>query len=208
MGDQRPGEKSDAEVIRSSLSDPELFSGIFERHADSVLRYLTKRVGPVPAEDLVGETFVTAFRSRKNFDLSRQDARPWLFGIATNVCRHYWRSAQRQVRRDRAVHDQFLIPPDLSDEVVATTWFESQSEPLALALAQIDAVYLDVLLLVAGPGLTYEEIAEALDIPIGTVRSRLSRARRQLRELLGMPGQYLDGDSNELPPTVPAEGAS
>jgi RNA polymerase sigma-70 factor (ECF subfamily) len=90
---------------------------------------------------------------------------------------------------------------------VSTVWFESQAEPIACALARIDDAYLDVLLLVAGPGLTYDEVALALDIPIGTVRSRLSRARIRLRELLGESGQYLDEGSQDVTPTVPAEGS-
>ncbi len=91
---------------------------------------------------------------------------------------------------------------------MTAAWFRSRSEPLAQALAQIDSSYLDVLLLVAGPGLTYDEVAVALDIPVGTVRSRLARARKQLRELLGDSGQYLDAGSHVATPTTTAEGTS
>jgi len=207
MTDREPGEVSDAELIRKSLSDPEVFSAIFERHAGSVHRYLIKRVGEGSAEDLVGETFTTAFRSRRAFDLSRLDARPWLFGIATNIARHHWRSEASRKSRDQRGGIQASTSPDPSDETVSTVWFESQAEPIACALARIDDAYLDVLLLVAGPGLTYDEVALALDIPIGTVRSRLSRARIRLRELLGESGQYLDEGSQDVTPTVPVEGS-
>lgn len=208
MGDREPGDGSDADLIRDSLVDPEVFAAIFERHAPSVHRYLTKRVGQESAEDLVGETFATAFRSRRTFDLSRPDARPWLFGIATNSVRHHWRSEARRQRRTQRVAGQSRTLPDPSDEIVTAAWFRSRSEPLAQALAQIDSSYLDVLLLVAGPGLTYDEVAVALDIPVGTVRSRLARARKQLRELLGDSGQYLDAGSHVATPTTTAEGTS
>lgn len=208
MGEREPGDGSDADLIRSSLADPEMFAAIFERHAESVHRYLAKRVGLESAEDLVGETFATAFRSRRTFDLSRPDARPWLFGIATNSVRHHWRSEARRRRRTQRVEGQSQTLPDPSDDILTTNWFRSRSEPLAQALAQIDASYLDVLLLVAGPDLTYEEVAVALDIPVGTVRSRLARARRQLRELLGDSRQYLDAGSHVATPTTTAEGTS
>lgn len=207
MGDREPGDRTDADVIRDSLSDPESFAVVFERHADSVHRYLATRVGQASVEDLVGETFATAFRSRRAFDLSRPDARPWLFGIATNCARHHWRSEGRRLHRDTRSGDQRWTTPDPSDEIVTTAWFQSRSDVIAHALSQIEVTYLEVLLLVAGPGLSYEEISQALDIPIGTVRSRLARARMQLRELLGSSGQYLDEGSQMVMPIVPAEGS-
>jgi RNA polymerase sigma-70 factor (ECF subfamily) len=161
-----------------------------------VHRYLVKRVGPDNAEDLLAETFVTAFRARRAYDLVRVDARPWLFGIATNHARHYWRSElRRQSRGSVGLNEGTAL--DHSDEAVSSVYFSSQSGDVAQALAQLDDAHLDVLLLIAGPGLTYEEVSEALGIPIGTVRSRMSRARQRLRELLGGSRQYLDGD----PPT-------
>jgi RNA polymerase sigma-70 factor (ECF subfamily) len=86
-------------------------------------------------------------------------------------------------------------------------FFQGQTELIAHALDQIEDVYLDVLLLVAGPGFSYEEISIALGIPVGTVRSRLSRARRQLRELLGGSGQYLDEESPVERPSISTEGS-
>ena len=127
MGDREPGDGSDADLIRDSLADPEVFAAIFERHAPSVHRYLTKRVGQESAEDLVGETFATAFRSRRTFDLSRPDARPWLFGIATNSVRHHWRSEARRQRRTQRVAGQSRTLPDPSDEIVTAAWFRSRS---------------------------------------------------------------------------------
>ena len=146
-----------------------------------------KRVGPQDAEDLAGETFVAAFRSRASYDLRRSDARPWLFGIATNLAHHYWRSEGRRKKRDAAIANR-AVAKDHYEEAAANVFFSHQEELIAQALSQLDDAHLDVLLLVAGPGFTYEEVSLALEIPVGTVRSRLSRARHQLRELLGGSG--------------------
>lgn len=208
MVSREPDDEPDSVLILASMSDPRAFAAIFERHSGSVHRYLVKRVGQGPAEDLVGETFATAFRSRSNFDTSRTDARPWLFGIATNTARHYWRAEGRRSSRNRSATMDLPGSPDLSEEVVSTAWFKSQSDVLVTALEQIDEADLDVLLLVAGPGFSYDEVAVALEIPIGTVRSRLARARRQLRELLGESGQYLDEGSLQNPSTIAVEGST
>jgi RNA polymerase sigma factor (sigma-70 family) len=194
---------TDSQQIEASLLQPHAFAALFHRHAGSVHRYLVKRVGPQDAEDLVGETFATAFRARTSYDLSRPDARPWLFGIATNLAHHYWRSEGRRKKRDAAI-SRGAIVEDLSEEATSTAFFSSQEELIAQALARLDDAHLDVLFLVAGPGLTYEEVSHALGIPVGTVRSRLFRARYQLRELLGGPWQYLEGE----PPTERASIAT
>lgn len=192
-GDQP--EPTDADQVERSLADPDAFSVLFERHAGSVHRYLVRRVGPQNAEDLVGETFSTAFRLRARYDFSRPDSRPWLFGIATNLARHFWRSERRGLAR--LPHAATApMQHDHSDEATSRAFFASQEGAVAHALGHLDDAHLDVLLLVAGPGFTYEEVSVALGIPIGTVRSRMSRTRQRLRELLGGSGQYLHGTPN------------
>jgi RNA polymerase sigma-70 factor (ECF subfamily) len=154
----------------------------------------------------VGETFATAFRSRGRFDLTRPNARPWLFGIATNLVHHHWRSEERRIRRERAAHPIEPID-DPADEALSRLFFQGQAAPIARALARLDGASLDVLLLVAGPGLTYDEIAVALDVPIGTVRSRLARARRLVRADLGASGHYLDDHGRMDLPSAATEGS-
>jgi RNA polymerase sigma factor (sigma-70 family) len=197
---------TDAQHIEASFSDPDGFGILFDRHAVPLHRYIVKRVGRHDAEDLVGETFATAFRSRESYDLNRADARPWLFGIATNLSHHYWRAQGRPTRR----HGE--LPPgldgeDQSEAVVTRIFFQNQRESIGKALGQISSTELDVLLLVAGPGLSYEDVSIALGIPVGTVRSRLSRARSPLRELLGDSGQYLDDHALVDPPSAFTEGS-
>jgi RNA polymerase sigma factor (sigma-70 family) len=207
MSESAEGPESDAKLIEASIDTPESFSLLFTRHAGGLHRYMVKRVGRAPAEDLVGDTFVTAFQSRDRYDLGIADARPWLFGIATNLARHYWRSEERRFERERVAAATVNKAEDVSETAISNAFFHDQAEPIAHALAQIDDLYLDVLLLVAGPGFSYDEVALALGIPVGTVRSRLSRGRQQLRELLGRSGQYLDAAPETERPSISTEGS-
>jgi len=147
-------------------------------------------VGPDRAEDLASETLVIAFRRRASYDRSREDARPWLLGIAANLLRDHRRSERRQLLAyARAPADRvFTDDLEASDERLDA---DASGPAVALALAGLKPAQREILLLFAWGGLTYEEIGEALGIPVGTVRSRLARARRRVRELLGANGQSL-----------------
>jgi RNA polymerase sigma factor (sigma-70 family) len=185
---------SDAQVIAASRLEPHAFATIFDRHFDAVHRYLARRVGADLADDLAAEAFTEAFDSRARFDAARTDARPWLFGIATNLLRHHHRSEARRLRAYARVDR----PPDIhgAEGVIEARLDAERAGPMiATALAQLSTDERDVLLLYAWADLRYEEIAVALQIPIGTVRSRLNRARGRLRELIGRSWQYLGADN-------------
>lgn len=170
-----------------------MFAIVFDRHYDAVHRYLARRAGADLADDLASETFKQAFDGRFRFDLARMDARPWLFGIATNLMRHHYRTEERRLRAyariDRVDH------VDAFDGIEGRLDAERARPAIAAALLRLSPGERDVLLLFAWADLRYEEIASALRVPIGTVRSRLNRARRRLRELLGVSGQYLGDDT-------------
>ena len=85
----------DARVIERSRAEPEYFALLFRRHAPLLQRYVTRRLGPQAAEDVVNEVFLVAFRQRRSYDLSRADARPWLYGIATNLVGRHRRGEVR-----------------------------------------------------------------------------------------------------------------
>jgi RNA polymerase sigma factor (sigma-70 family) len=193
--------RTDAQVIAASQGDPSVFAFVFDRHYDSVHRYLARRVGIDLADDLAAETFTTAFDVRRRYDAERPDARPWLFGIATNLVRHHRRSEARRLR----AYARLDRPADAEggfEGVDARLDAERMGPAIAEALTRLSDGDRDTLLLFAWADLRYEEIAVALRIPVGTVRSRLNRARRRLRELLGGPGQYLDDDTlTEVPET-------
>ncbi|MFI0447054.1 RNA polymerase sigma factor [Actinomadura sp. 6N118] len=174
----------DADLIERSRTDPEAFAALFDRYSGMLYRYVSRRLGPEVAEDLVGETFLVAFSRRGRYDLSHRDARPWLFGIITKlVSRHHRSEAARYRALRRSPVDGHVEGP--ADRVAAGVTATASRPLLAEALAGLPRRDRDVLLLVAWGDLAYGEVAQALGIPVGTVRSRLSRARRKVRAVLG-----------------------
>ncbi|MDL4817640.1 RNA polymerase sigma factor [Actinomadura opuntiae] len=175
--------EDDARLIERSRHRPEDFAALYDRHAPSIHRYVARRLGEQAADDVVAETFLAAFRQRDRYDLARRDARPWLYGIAANLVGKHRRSETRMLRAlARTGADPVT---DAMDRVDARVSAAAASRPLAGALAGLSRGDRDVLLLVAWADLSYEQVAEALSIPVGTVRSRLHRARRKVREALG-----------------------
>jgi RNA polymerase sigma-70 factor (ECF subfamily) len=174
---------TDAELVVRSLEEPEHFAALFDRHATAVHRYLGRRVGEL-ADDLLSETFLVAFRRRAAYRPEHVDVRPWLLGIATNLVHGH---ARTERRRYRALARAGAEPTTSagSDEIHARVDAAALRGPLADALAGLKERDRDVLLLVAWGDLGYEEVAAVLDVPVGTVRSRLHRARRQTRAALG-----------------------
>jgi RNA polymerase sigma-70 factor (ECF subfamily) len=188
----------DGHEIAASVGDPDRFRLLFERHFPAVRAYLIGRAGPDSGEDLAIETFAVAFRTRDRFDADQATARPWLFGIATNVLRHHRRS---EFRRRRAHTRAIANPPASTDsafeEVEDQLDAHSAVPVLARGLARLPPDQREALLLHVWAGLDYESVAAALGIPIGTVRSRISRARHRLRELLRASGHGQDGNDEE-----------
>lgn len=176
---------SDAALIAASIQRPGVFASVFDRHFAAVHGYLARRAGRHQADDLASLCFTVAFERRSNFDPRVERALPWLLGIATNLLRDHWRSEQRlletQARLDR-------LPEHVSEDVTDDVW-DGGDPGLAQALAALEPTQRDVLLLYAWAELSYEEIATALAVPVGTVRSRLARARSRLRVELARPIQ-------------------
>jgi RNA polymerase sigma factor (sigma-70 family) len=183
MRRRRGSAADDAAVIESSWLEPERFAVLFDRHAPHIHRYLARRAGRQVADDLVAETFLTAFAKRDRYDLGYSDARPWLYGIATNLVGQHRRDEARQYRiRQGAVAEPEV--PDHADRVAAGVTAQAMRALLDAALAALPAGDRDVLLLIAWEQLTYQEVSRALAIPAGTVRSRLHRARTKVRQAL------------------------
>lgn len=188
-------DRDDAAIIFASLRDPDLFAVIFDRHAPYVHRYLARRLGREAADDLVAETFLAAFGKRKRYDTTRPDARPWLYGIATNLVGQHRRDEVKQFKLRNAVGPE----PDVAshaERVVAQVAAQAMGRMLGTALAELSTGDRDVLLLIAWEGLTYDEVAVALGIPVGTVRSRLNRARKQVRAVLDVPAPQAEEEIN------------
>jgi phosphoribosylaminoimidazole-succinocarboxamide synthase len=171
---------SDAELMRESLDEPARFGEIFDRHADVVFRYLARRIGPDDSNDLLADVFLAAFEARSRFDSEFSTALPWLYGIASNLLRkHFRRRAGELKMLDRLVAPSG--PDDHVDAVADVVDAQLQVQAMTQLLEELPPGERDVLLLHAWESVTYEEIAHALDIPVGTVRSRLNRTRRRLR---------------------------
>ena len=180
-------EASDGDIVAGSLAEPARFGILFDRYYAAIYAYLRRRVGADEAEDLAAETFVRAFRTRGRFDVARPSARPWLFGIATNLLLHHWRRERRRLQAyARTGIDPVVSPADEIDERVDAT---AAGPVLARALASLSVGERDVLLLHAWAELSDAEIAEALGTALGTVHSRLSRARHRIREALPAIGK-------------------
>jgi len=170
----------DGEAIAASLAQPRAFGLIFERHFAAIHGYLRRRLDRQLADELASQTFLVAFDRRAGFE--RDDARPWLFGIATNLLRNHHR---REIRELRALAALTLAPAAGLDGVESRIDAERMQGALAQGLADLPGEEADVLLLLVWAELDQPEIAAALAIPLGTVKSRLSRARRRLQARLG-----------------------
>jgi RNA polymerase sigma factor (sigma-70 family) len=188
------GSLDDAAIMERSARDPETFAVLYDRHAAALHRYVARRLGEGAADDLVAETFLAAFRNRSRFDPAARDARPWLYGIASNLIGKHTRSELRMLRAyARTGTDPVLTQSavTLDDGVAARVDSSAAARELARALATLSAGDRQVLLLIAWADLSYAEAATALAIPVGTVRSRLNRARGKLRAALDDNTQLL-----------------
>jgi RNA polymerase sigma-70 factor (ECF subfamily) len=177
--------RSDAELLARAENEPELFGVLFDRHFATIHRYLDRRIGHEGADELAGDVFRIAFEQRGRFRPVHESALPWLYGLATNLMLKRWRGERRRLRalaRLDARADRGIAALDGTEERL-----DARSSRAALldALASLSQGDRDIVVLVAWEELSYEEAAAALSIPVGTVRSRLNRARRILRELLG-----------------------
>lgn len=189
----------DAALIESSWREPERFAVLFDRHAPHIHRYLARRAGRQVADDLVAETFLVAFAKRDRYDLSYADARPWLYGIATNLAGQHRRDVVHQYRIRQAGMAEPEVPGH-AERVAADVTAQAMRTLLTQALAALPVGDRDVLLLIAWEQLTYQEVSRALGIPVGTVRSRLHLARAKVRQVLagaGAAAAYEEITTNE-----------
>jgi RNA polymerase sigma factor (sigma-70 family) len=173
-GSAPPHTGSDGRLLQRSLDDPQAYGAIFERHFDTLFGYAARRVGRQLAEEIATETFTQAFDRRRNFDFDRDDAAPWLFGIAANLLRRHWRTERRRLAAYARSTERSASLPD-----------EVPRLDVLAALDQLSADEREALFLFAVADLSYEEIAAALSVPVGTVRSRLARARERVRRVVG-----------------------
>ena len=179
---------ADAVVIERSLRDPDRFAEIFDRHYAEIHGFAARRLGSSLADDVAAETFLIAFDRRRRYDLSHPSARPWLYGIASNLIARHHRAEVRQYRALARAGAPQPIEDDADGRIDAV----AQRARLAAALLEIAERDREVLLLVAWAQLSCEEAARALGIPAATARSRLHRARRRTRAALAADPRSTD----------------
>lgn len=203
-----PGHKSQVEVRdadlwgRSRAGDPDAFGLLFERHAKLIFNYCFRRVGNrETAKDTLQMVFLEAWR-RRNKDLPQDKVLPWLYGIATNVVRNQRRS-ERRFASALSRMPSAEAEPDFADAAVERLEHEHQAEKAIVLLDALPKREQEVFVLCAGMELSYEDAAFALDIPIGTVRSRLSSARSHLAELHSGSGHEQSESANVQEATQP-----
>jgi RNA polymerase sigma-70 factor (ECF subfamily) len=172
--------RSDAEVIAASLEDGQAFGELFDRHARQVMRFLARRIGQDEAGALTSEVFQVAFERRGVFSTDRDSALPWLYGIAANLLRNHRRSQSRRLAATAraAIEGEAAVSPEAALDARLVL------PRLAEAIEALPDGEREALLLFALEELGYADIAAAVGAPVGTVRSRINRARGRLRERL------------------------
>lgn len=184
----------DVAVLARSSAEPDQFVTLFDRYYGEIHRYARSRLGPEVADDLASETFLVAFRRRAAFDpgIGAGQVRSWLYGIATNLAHRHRRDEERRLRAMSRALPGEPYHPGHAESVVVRLSAQQVRGRLAAALAALPARDRDVLLLMALGNLDHHEIAAALDIPYGTVCSRLNRVRRKVRAALDLDPADLD----------------
>jgi RNA polymerase sigma-70 factor (ECF subfamily) len=175
-------ELSDAEaMVALSQGNISALGVLYDRYQEAVTSFVRRATNDAAdVEDLVHATFMTAARAALNFD-GRQSCRPWLIGIAARLV---YRRRRGLARWARALRELTVRETDRHNDPNGELTAREQVSRLARALEQLSESKRVVLLLAESEGLSSERIANALEIPIGTVWTRLHHARRDLRRLL------------------------
>ena len=179
---------------RAVGGEADAFGALFERHGRAVYNFAFRQTANwAAAEDAASEVFLVAWRRRAEvvFTSESESVLPWLLGVATNLLRNARRS-NRRAGAAIARLDASAAQPDFSDELIGRLGDEYEMAAVLRLSEQLPEHERDVLALCAWSGLDYAEAALALGVPVGTVRSRLSRARSRLRELTASSGHELD----------------
>lgn len=173
---------------RISSGDPEAFGDLYVRHVCAVQSYCLWRTADLQAaEDATATVFLEAWRGRERLTLSTDSAAPLLLGIANNVLRRQWRSQRRYRDALERIRNVGQVPTDLESEAIARVDAIRQLRDGGEAIRALPRREREVIALLAWSELSYGEIAAALGLPVGTVRSRLSRARARLGDAFPDP---------------------
>jgi RNA polymerase sigma-70 factor, ECF subfamily len=192
---------TDAELIAASADEPARFAELFDRHFAAVFRFAERRVGYDQAGEVASETFTRAFARRGAYRREAGEALPWLYGIASNLVLHERRRFSRYLAAVERVGIEVSLQERDGGLAAADRRLDAPAawERMRTALLALNDTDRELLLLVAWDELTYEDAAAVLELPAGTVRSKLHRAKARLRELLEASGRTAP-DRNLAPP--------
>ena len=196
-----PPHASDSDVVAASLEHPEVFATIFERHHATIWRFVARVAGTHHADDLAGDVFVTAFTHRAHYEPERGSVRSWLYGLAANLAKTRLRSEERGARTLARFGRSTESSDDPIEEFEDAWILRQRVTDVIGALESLRPGDREILVMYAGDDLSYEEIAEVLGIALGTVSSRLARARQHLREHLPASGKDFTDASSVLDPS-------
>ncbi|KUF17883.1 RNA polymerase sigma factor [Streptomyces silvensis] len=170
--------------VRIRDGDADAFGEVFDGYARSVYNHGYRLTGDwSTAEEIVSLTFLEAWRLRDRIEPDGGSVRPWLLGIATNVTRNQRRAARRHAAAVARLPRAESVA-DFADEVAGRLDDAGQLALVEAALRKLRRPEREVLALCVWSGLGYEAAADALGIPVGTVRSRLFRARTKLAKAM------------------------
>ncbi|BAN01560.1 putative RNA polymerase ECF subfamily sigma factor [Ilumatobacter coccineus YM16-304] len=172
--------------VPAMRSDPatEVVADWFDQHARALAGYATRRVGANLARDIVADTFRIALQQLDGYEPGRGGERAWLFGIASNLIRRHWRTEERRLRIQARSARADVQPVDPLLRVDERLDASAHYQRVVDAVATLDPDDRDLLILIAWEQFTSREAAAALGIPPGTVRSRLTRIRAQLAQIV------------------------
>lgn len=177
-------EQPDASVVALAIraGDQGAMADLFRSHGDRIYNYCYRRTASwAQAEDLTSEVFLTAWRTHQRAAVPDEALLPWLYSIATNVLRNHLRSQRRGVHALRRIGAEVASGHDNVTARMGQLDADARVRAALDRLAEFPQSFQDVFLLVVWEGLSYEDAAAALNCPVGTVRSRLSRVRQALR---------------------------
>lgn len=177
-------EREDQELLhRCAAGDVEAFGRLFDLYVDDVYRYAFRRTGSwSDAEDLVSITFIEAWKKRGALRIQKTTILPWLLGVATNADRNLQRSKRRYAALLRRLSQPDLVP-DPSESVAGRLDAEIEAKAVLKAIDALDERDRDVAIICLADAHTYEQAAQILGIPVGTVKSRINRVRKILSEV-------------------------
>lgn len=174
---------TDGALWQAASLRPDAFGILFDRHADAVYNHCFRRTGSwSTAEDLMSGVFLDAWRRRRDVRLDVDGSiLPWLLAVANNAIRNQRRFLRRQHRLMTRLPPALPLAGDGTDSIIDRVDSQRQMQVVLDAIQDLSDAEKDVLSLCVWSELSYEAAAVALGIPVGTVRSRLSRARQKLR---------------------------